>query len=68
METIKGMLEGNAFGQEALDLWLEYAADSSAEAQFVKDADKLELIIQACEYERGMLHCLIEKGYVSFQY
>ena len=51
MNSIKETLGDNAFGQEAVDLWKEYASDSTPEANFVKDLDKLELIIQAVEYE-----------------
>lgn len=52
MNSIKEMLGDNALGQEAVDLWKEYASDSTPEANFVKDLDKLELIIQAVEYEK----------------
>lgn len=52
MNKIREMLGSNAFGQEAVDLWKEYANDSTPEANFVKDLDKLELIIQAIEYEK----------------
>lgn len=52
MEKIKSILGSNPFGQEAMDLWKEYASDSTPEANFVKDLDKLELIIQAVEYEK----------------
>lgn len=53
MNSIKEMLGSNPFGQEAVDLWKEYASDSTPEANFVKDLDKLELIIQAVEYEKS---------------
>lgn len=52
MNSIKAMLGSNPFGEEAVDLWKEYASDSTPEANFVKDLDKLELIIQAVEYEK----------------
>lgn len=53
MNSIKEMLGSNPFGLEAVDLWKEYASDSTPEANFVKDLDKLELIIQAVEYEKS---------------
>lgn len=54
MNTIKTMLgSDNSFGFEAEELWKEYASDSTPEANFVKDLDKLELIIQAIEYENS---------------
>lgn len=54
MDTIKRMLgSDNSFGMEAEELWKEYASDSTPEANFVKDLDKLELIIQAIEYENS---------------
>lgn len=39
-------------GQEILSLWQEYEAGESPVAQFVKQLDKLEMIIQALVYER----------------
>lgn len=34
-----------------MELWLEYSSGSTKEAKLVKDFDKLELILQAFEYE-----------------
>ena len=54
MDKIKKMLgSDHQFGIEAEELWKEYASDSTPEASFVKDLDKLELIIQAVEYENS---------------
>ena len=53
MEDIRSTLKGAEFGSEAVRLWREYAADATAEAQFVKDIDKLEFIMQAIEYEQA---------------
>ncbi|GJQ15508.1 hypothetical protein GpartN1_g7299.t1 [Galdieria partita] len=39
-------------GRELYDLWSEYENNLSAEAEFVKEVDKLEMLIQAFEYER----------------
>jgi 5'-deoxynucleotidase YfbR-like HD superfamily hydrolase len=40
-------------GHELYDLWNEYENSLSNEAIFVKEVDKLEMLIQAFEYERG---------------
>ncbi|GAX80855.1 hypothetical protein CEUSTIGMA_g8290.t1 [Chlamydomonas eustigma] len=39
--------------KEVSELWNEYEAGTSPEAQLVKDFDKLEMIIQAHEYEEA---------------
>lgn len=39
-------------GQEILDLWKEYEEGTSLEAKLVKDMDKLEMTLQALEYEQ----------------
>lgn len=44
-----------AIAHEIKDLWLEYEDCTSAEARVVKDLDKMEMIIQADEYEQGEL-------------
>lgn len=36
-----------------LTLWHEYEARATLEARLVKAADKLDLLLQACAYERG---------------
>ena len=46
--------------QEIKDLWLEYEDCTSEEARVVKDFDKLEMIVQADEYERGEPQCKIQ--------
>lgn len=51
MQSIREMLGDNPFGAEAQSLWMEYAADVTKEAQFVKDIDKTELYVQVVEYE-----------------
>lgn len=51
MQIIRDTLEDNPFGVEAQELWLEYAADTTKESQFVKDIDKTELYVQVVEYE-----------------
>jgi len=44
-------LIGGESGKEMYNLWLEYEHQTSPEAKFVKDIDKLEMIYQASEYE-----------------
>ncbi|KAL8632207.1 hypothetical protein Q9189_002117 [Teloschistes chrysophthalmus] len=39
-------------GKMIKEAWEEYEADETPEARFVHDVDKLELVIQALEYER----------------
>ena len=46
----------STMGQEMLDLWKEYEQGTSAEAKLVKDMDKLEMILQALEYEQDGKH------------
>lgn len=51
MQAIRDILGDNPLGLEAQELWMEYAADSTKESQFVKDIDKTELYVQVVEYE-----------------
>ncbi|MED6157252.1 hypothetical protein PIB30_021754 [Stylosanthes scabra] len=44
-------LGGGSRAKEVADLWMEYEANSSPEAKLVKDLDKVEMILQALEYE-----------------
>jgi len=39
--------------REVAELWREYEAQSSPESHLVKDFDKLEMIVQAHEYEQA---------------
>ncbi|KAK4415131.1 5'-deoxynucleotidase HDDC2 [Sesamum alatum] len=53
-EALKSMCEllgGGARAKEIHDLWMEYEDNSSMEAKVVKDFDKVEMILQALEYE-----------------
>ena len=56
LEAITGMTGGlggsnSEVGAEILELWKEYEAGETPEARLVKDMDKLEMILQALEYE-----------------
>jgi len=46
------VLGGGATAEEIKGLWEEYENNSSAEANLVKDFDKVEMILQALEYEK----------------
>lgn len=53
-EALKHMCEvlgGGSRAKEIAELWMEYETNSSPEAKFVKDLDKVEMILQALEYE-----------------
>ena len=39
-------------GKELIDLWREYRNGTSREAVFVKDMDKIDMVLQALEYQR----------------
>eukprot|EP01036_Dinobryon_divergens_P037671 gene37671-49334_t len=46
-------IENNDIGNEILELWLDYEEGYSKEANIAKELDKLEMIIQADEYEQS---------------
>lgn len=45
------LLGGGHAAEEVKELWLEYENNASIEANLVKDFDKVEMILQALEYE-----------------
>ncbi|CAA0242527.1 unnamed protein product [Arabidopsis thaliana] len=45
------VLGGGLRAEEITELWLEYENNASLEANIVKDFDKVEMILQALEYE-----------------
>ncbi|CAH2033910.1 unnamed protein product [Thlaspi arvense] len=45
------VLGGGLRAEEITELWLEYENNASLEANLVKDFDKVEMILQALEYE-----------------
>lgn len=54
MSEIRTMLGGrNEAAEEVQRLWQEYEDQKTAESHFVKDLDKLEMILQAMEYEQS---------------
>lgn len=51
LKSMCELLGGGARAKEIHDLWMEYEENSSMEAKVVKDFDKVEMILQALEYE-----------------
>ncbi|XP_012460514.1 uncharacterized protein LOC105780628 [Gossypium raimondii] len=45
------LLGGGSRAKEIEELWMEYEENTSSEAKIVKDFDKVEMILQALEYE-----------------
>ncbi|KAK7091801.1 5'-deoxynucleotidase HDDC2-like [Littorina saxatilis] len=45
-------LVGEPLGPQLFSLWLEYERQETAESRFVKDLDRLEMVVQAFEYEQ----------------
>ncbi|RID51465.1 hypothetical protein BRARA_H02124 [Brassica rapa] len=51
LEEMCEVLGGGLRAEEITELWLEYENNASLEANLVKDFDKVEMILQALEYE-----------------
>ncbi|XP_021275732.1 HD domain-containing protein 2 [Herrania umbratica] len=51
MDHMCKLLGGGSRAKEIEELWMEYEENSSSEAKIVKDFDKVEMILQALEYE-----------------
>lgn len=49
--SLSSSSSNNGVGNEILELWKEYEEGATPEAKLVKDMDKLEMILQALEYE-----------------
>ena len=47
-----GLVQGLPHGLDYVALWREYADAATPEARLVRDADKLEMVHQALQYER----------------
>lgn len=56
---------GDEAGQELFELWHEYEQGKTPEAVVVKQFDKLEMLIQADEYEKGVVHALLCCSFVD---
>jgi putative hydrolase of HD superfamily len=53
MRHLASLVPGQEQGDMVLALWQEYEAQETREAQFVRDMDLLEMIIQASSYEHS---------------
>lgn len=51
-EFFRATPSASDMGDQLVSLWSEYESGQTKEAQFVKQLDKLEMLIQADEYER----------------
>ncbi|MCL7024340.1 hypothetical protein MKW94_013370 [Papaver nudicaule] len=51
LDQMCNLLGGGERAKEINDLWMEYENNSTPEAKVVKDLDKVEMILQALEYE-----------------
>lgn len=49
---LKGLLGGEAAGEEIRALWQEYEDSETLDSHFVHDIDKVELLLQMVEYEK----------------
>eukprot|EP00574_Skeletonema_japonicum_P013735 CAMPEP_0201735486 /NCGR_PEP_ID=MMETSP0593-20130828/37178_1 /ASSEMBLY_ACC=CAM_ASM_000672 /TAXON_ID=267983 /ORGANISM="Skeletonema japonicum, Strain CCMP2506" /LENGTH=205 /DNA_ID=CAMNT_0048229041 /DNA_START=169 /DNA_END=786 /DNA_ORIENTATION=+ len=66
MEQIQSMLGPLLGGDEIIELWKEYEEGSSTEAKLLKDLDKIEMILQAQEYEaEGSAEKSLEQFFTS---
>lgn len=66
MEQIQAMLGPLLGGDEIIELWKEYEDGSSTEAKLLKDLDKIEMILQAQEYEaEGSAERSLEQFFTS---
>ncbi|KAL3643066.1 hypothetical protein CASFOL_013881 [Castilleja foliolosa] len=52
LQNMCELLGGGERAKEITDLWMEYEENSTMEAKLVKDFDKVEMILQALEYEK----------------
>jgi putative hydrolase of HD superfamily len=51
--VLREMLGDSPFAENCFDLWLEFEDCTSVEGRLVRDADKLEMMIQAHVYEQS---------------
>ena len=53
VDKISDLIPEPEMKKEMIDLWNEYEEGTTPEAILVKDIDRLEMIIQAVEYEKS---------------
>lgn len=56
--SLLGKVNGGITGREIKDIWHEHEDGETLESKFVRDVDKIELILQMLEYERAHEHRL----------
>ncbi|ASJ02954.1 oxetanocin [Thermococcus profundus] len=59
-KALRDILKPTKRAEEYLELFEEYESESTLEGKLVKFADKLEMLVQACEYERAGFNALDE--------
>uniref|UniRef100_J3LA60 5'-deoxynucleotidase n=1 Tax=Oryza brachyantha TaxID=4533 RepID=J3LA60_ORYBR len=52
LDHMCSLLGGGSRAEEIRELWMEYEQNATLEAKVVKDFDKVEMILQALEYEK----------------
>ena len=57
-DSLLGKVNGGITGREIKDIWHEYEDGETLESKFVRDVDKIELILQMLDYERAHEHML----------
>ncbi|XP_058227286.1 uncharacterized protein LOC131335785 isoform X2 [Rhododendron vialii] len=65
IDYMSKLLGGGQRAQEIGQLWMEYEENLSLEAKVVKDFDKVEMILQALEYETGKFQTELGKAWAS---
>jgi putative hydrolase of HD superfamily len=61
LSALTEILEGFPFGERLRDLWQEFEDRTSVEGRLVRDADRLELLLQAYVYERVSANQYLEE-------
>lgn len=51
--SLLGNVHGGVVGKQIREVWQEYEDSQTLESHFVHDVDKMELLLQMVEYERG---------------
>jgi putative hydrolase of HD superfamily len=55
-QNLLGRFNGGSTGKDLMQAWQEYEDGETLESKFVRDVDKLELILQMLDYERAHEH------------
>ncbi|KAF3777499.1 HD domain-containing protein 2 [Nymphaea thermarum] len=65
LEHMCKLLGGGPRAEELSELWMEYEENLTLEAKLVKDFDKIEMILQALEYESGKFQTDVGKAWAA---